>query len=108
MLLRTYTTAQRKRIRDQRGHATPLELLAAWRDDCAAARYAYRIAESIATEVPRLPESERTSEEIRMDAIAKVINERLRRATARRDPFDASPAAPHSVLVLASGKSVDR
>lgn len=84
---------------------TPPELIAAWERDCErlrAEQYALKHPETSSAVVNR-----RTAEEERMDAIARVINDRLR-ITPRRpqpcpqpDPYEpVAPAAPSGAIGL--------
>lgn len=86
--------------------ATPPDLLAAWKRDCARARAAYRLVTDpevaeYKSESRRRVEAARellrrrqAAEEARMDAIARDVNDRLRRVPRRPTPAD--PTLPHS------------
>ncbi|MGN8552093.1 UNVERIFIED_CONTAM: hypothetical protein OHV15_05875 [Microbacterium sp. SLM126] len=86
--------------------ATPPDLLAAWKRDCARARAAHRRATDpevadYKSESRRRVEAARellrrrqAAEEARMDAIARDVNDRLRGVPRRPTPAD--PTLPHS------------
>lgn len=91
---------------------TPPELWAEWKRDCLKARATYTLAEQkqelarLQKELgrgtpgpkpkPRLTPEE--LEEVRMEAIAKQINDRLRHREQPRRPHHLDPAAPHPML----------
>lgn len=101
--------------------ATPPELLAAWKRDCLKARATYTLAEQ-QEELARLQkELNRTTpgpkpkprmtpqeiEEVRMDAIAKQINDRLRHHEESRRVHHLDPA-PHQMLPQPDATGLNR
>ena len=92
--------------------ATPPELLAAWKRDCLKARATYTLAEQqeelarLQKELNRVapgakPKPRMTPqeiEEVRMDAIAKQVNDRLRHHEEPRRVHHLDPGAPYPGL----------
>lgn len=88
---------------------TPLEIWAKWKRDCLKARAAHHLAtekgelERLEKELARVrpgpkPKPRPTLEELedaRLDAIAREINDRLRRREPPRRPHHLDPTAPH-------------
>lgn len=88
-----FSPANLERLRLELEGPTPPELLEAWQRDCdriRAERYARRNPEVRPGERRRLAaEQRRLAEEARLDAIGRLVNDRLRRTPRRPEPDPA-------------------
>jgi hypothetical protein len=102
---RRWTGDEIRRVRREHGQPTPPALLAAWKVDCAKARFQFRLAHDPAfRQRVEVRQAGRTHEPIehhreaeeaaRMDRIARAINDRLRVTPRRRTAPRLDNAAP--------------